>query len=232
MSSPPPQPPELPLTSQWMRIMALSDCTGWRFSSRKYSPRGLGPVGCTTNAVSDVGAAPKLYTLLTVIGASVTHPRRAEPGREVPAAHQAVLPDPLRTPVRAVEVRQPEPVARLVRHRPDGHGLRRVARPVAPDLTLQDVVHDREELGGVAGPRVVRHVGGTEEETVGPEVILRVRLRAALATQRGLDEEHEAHDTGVRIERELGEVNGRIQLPECLREALLHGGDRALTKKS
>ena len=57
-----------------MRIMALSDCTAWRFSSRKYSPRGFGPVGWTTNAVSDVGAAPKLYTLLTVIGASVTQP--------------------------------------------------------------------------------------------------------------------------------------------------------------
>src|SRR3989442_12363173 len=76
MRSPPPQDAGngTPLTWQWMRIMALSDCTAWRFSSRKYSPRGFGPVGWTTNAVSDVGAAPKLSTLLTVIGASVTQP--------------------------------------------------------------------------------------------------------------------------------------------------------------
>src|SRR3989441_7464550 len=74
MRSPPPHPGGLPLTSQWMRIIALSDCIRWRFSSRKYSPRGFNPVSCTMNAESDVGAAPKLYTLLVVSGASVTQP--------------------------------------------------------------------------------------------------------------------------------------------------------------
>src|SRR2546421_12805827 len=76
MRSPPPQDAGngTPLTWQWMRIMALSDCTGWRFSSREYSPRGFCPVGRTRKAGSDVGAAPKLYKVLPVIGGSVTQP--------------------------------------------------------------------------------------------------------------------------------------------------------------
>src|SRR6266513_1338845 len=55
-------------------MRALSASTACRFSSRKYSPRGVAPVGRTRNAVSDVGAAPNEYVPDVASGASVTQP--------------------------------------------------------------------------------------------------------------------------------------------------------------
>src|SRR5207244_869905 len=54
-------------------MSALSASTAWRFSSRKYSPRGFAPVGRTRNAVSEVGAGTRVRAAEAALQDVVPH---------------------------------------------------------------------------------------------------------------------------------------------------------------
>src|SRR5207245_6084869 len=87
------------------------------------------------------------------------HARWGQPCRVVTTAHQPVLADPLRAAVRAVEVRPPEPVARFVSYRADGHDLRDIAPGDPAQTALQDVVPHLAELARAIRVGIARHEG-------------------------------------------------------------------------
>ena len=143
------------------------------------------------------------------------HTRRAEGGRVVAAAHEAPLRHAFARVVGVVQVRQPEPVTRFVRHRSHWHDLRAVASVQAAHPALEDVVRDPDALalGVNRMGRVRADPAKSVDELVAvrPEVV--VRRATAGAVDGRMDEGHEIDET-VAVEVVLRPIDLVVELAQ------------------